>query len=65
MPGSHFHTILPAAVSGVSWSVLVSMGAVEKVTVMTPPAKFQGSVRNGVTTHDFGRFGTAYKVETI
>lgn len=39
--------------------------AVVKVTVMAPLAQYQGSVRHGVTTHDFGRFGTAYKVETV
>ena len=39
--------------------------AIVKVTVLAPPAQFQGSIRNGVTTHDFGRFGTAYKVDPI
>ena len=33
-----------------------------KVTVVSPPAQFQGSLRHGVSSHDFGRFGTAYKV---
>lgn len=36
-----------------------------KVTVMAPLQGYQGSLRNGVTTHDFGRFGTAYKVEAV
>ncbi len=36
-----------------------------KVTVMTPLAQYQGSTKHGVTTHDFGRFGTAYKVEAV
>ncbi len=36
-----------------------------KVTVMPPLAQYHGSVRHGVTTHDFGRFGTAYKVEAV
>jgi hypothetical protein len=39
--------------------------AVVKVTVMAPLTQYQGCVRHGVTTHDFGRFGTAYKVELI
>jgi len=39
--------------------------AVIKVTVMKPLAQYQGSTRNGVTTHEFGRFGTAYKLEGI
>ena len=36
--------------------------AVIKVTVVTPPAQFTGSVRNGVTSHDFGRYGSAYRL---
>ena len=36
-----------------------------RVTVMTPPAQYQGSVRNGVASHDFGRYGTAYRVERV
>ena len=39
--------------------------AVIKVTVVTPPAQFTGSVRNGVTSHDFGRYGSAYRLSTI
>lgn len=36
-----------------------------KVTVMQALGQYQGSIRHGVTTHDFGRFGTAYKVEAV
>jgi hypothetical protein len=39
--------------------------AVVKITVMAPPQHFPGSDRNGVTTHDFGRFGTAFEVERV
>jgi hypothetical protein len=39
--------------------------AIVKVTVMVPPSQFQGSVRHGVTSHDYGRFGTAYRVDRI
>ena len=39
--------------------------AVIKVTVVTPPPQFTGSVRNGITSHDFGRYGTAYQVTRI
>ena len=39
--------------------------AVVKVSVVAPPAQFQGSNRHGVTSHDFGRFGTAYKVGAV
>lgn len=36
-----------------------------KVTVMAPLTQYQGSIRHGVTTHDFGRFGTAYKIDKV
>jgi hypothetical protein len=39
--------------------------AVIKVTAVAPPAQFTGSVRNGVTSHDFGRYGSAYRLATI
>jgi hypothetical protein len=39
--------------------------AVLKVTVVNPPPQFTGSVRNGVTSHDFGRYGSAYTLATI
>ena len=39
--------------------------AVLKVTVVTPPASFAGSVRHGVTSHDFGRYGSAYRLSRI
>jgi hypothetical protein len=39
--------------------------AVLKVTVVIPPAKFTGSVRHGVTSHDFGRYGSAYRLAAI
>jgi hypothetical protein len=30
-----------------------------------PPAAFTGCVRHGVTSHDFGRYGSAYKLAAI
>jgi hypothetical protein len=36
-----------------------------KVTVMAPLPQYQGCVRNGVTSHDFGRYGTAYRLSPI
>jgi hypothetical protein len=39
--------------------------AVIKVAVVTPPAQFTGSVQNGVTSHDFGRYGSAYRLSVI
>lgn len=39
--------------------------AVVKVTVVAPLPQYQGSVRHGVTSHDFGRFGTAYRLAAV
>lgn len=39
--------------------------AIVKVTVMQPLNQYQGSVRNGVTTADFGRYGSAYRLERV
>lgn len=36
---------------------------VVKVTMMTPPPNFQGSMRNGVTTAAWGAYPAAYRVE--
>ena len=40
--------------------------AVLKVTVVAPLARnIKGCVRHGVTSHDFGRYGSAYKLSAI
>jgi hypothetical protein len=39
--------------------------AVVRITVMQPLTHYQGSVRNGIASHDFGRFGAAYRVERL
>jgi hypothetical protein len=39
--------------------------AVIKVSVVAPLSQYQGSIRNNVKTHDFGRYGTAYKLSAI
>ena len=46
---------------------LVKPGATEvvKVTVVAPLQRYLGSVRNGVTSHDFGRYGTAYRLSAV
>ncbi len=46
---------------------LVNVGdtTVIKVVVEQPLAKYQGSTRNGVTSHDFGQYGTAYRLARI
>ena len=38
---------------------------VVRVRVKPPLTHYQGSFRNGVTSHDFGRYGTAYQVERV
>lgn len=45
--------------------VKVDAAAIVKVTVVAPLQKYQGSVRNGVASHDFGRYGTAYRLSGI
>ena len=46
---------------------LVTAGgtAIVKVTAVKPLAQYKGSLRNGVTSHDFGRYGTAYQLSAI
>jgi hypothetical protein len=39
--------------------------AVVKVSVVAPLAKYPGSIRNNVKSHDFGRYGTAFKLSAI
>ena len=39
--------------------------AVVRITVMSPLAQYHGSVRNGVTSHDYGRYGSAYGVDRL
>lgn len=39
--------------------------AVVRITVMRPLTHFQGSVRNGVSSHDYGQYGTAYRVDRV
>jgi hypothetical protein len=38
---------------------------VVKVVVEQPLTQYQGCVRHGVTSHDFGRYGTAYRVLAV
>jgi hypothetical protein len=45
--------------------VQVGESAILKVTVVKPLPQYQGSTRNGVTSHDFGPYGTAYRLAAI
>jgi hypothetical protein len=46
---------------------LVNVGetAVVKVIVEQPRTKYQGSVRNGVTSQEYGQYGTAYRLAAV
>ena len=39
--------------------------AVVRVIVEQPRSKYQGSVRNGVTSQEYGQYGTAYRLAAI
>lgn len=39
--------------------------AIVKVMVVAPPTRYHGSARHGVTSHDFGRYGTAFRVSSV
>lgn len=39
--------------------------AVVRVESVAPPSQFTGCVRNGVTSHDFGRYGSAYRLSAV
>lgn len=45
--------------------VEVDASAIVKVTVMQALNQYHGSVRHGVTSNDFGRYGIAYRVEHV
>lgn len=36
-----------------------------RIVSVPPPAQFSGSVQNGVTSHDFGRYGSAYRIDAL
>ena len=45
--------------------VKVGESAVVKVVTVEPPPTFVGSLRHGVASHDFGRYGSAYTIATL
>jgi hypothetical protein len=63
-PGTTYYFRVTGATDGSIWGTDVYTGVV-RVTVMTPLAQYQGSIRNGVSSHDFGRFGAAYRVDRL
>jgi hypothetical protein len=56
-------TIATAAVH--AGLVKVGETVVVKVTVEQPLPQYQGSIRNGVTSREFGRYGTAYRLAAV
>jgi hypothetical protein len=53
-------------------SAALHAGAVEageagvvRVTVVEPLPQYTGSIRNGITSHSFGPYGTAYRVDPL
>jgi len=46
---------------------LVKLGEtrVVRVTVLEPLATYRGSTQNGVTSHDYGSYPTAYRVDAV
>ena len=45
--------------------VKAGMSAIVRVEAVSPPTEFQGSARHGVTSHDFGRYGSAYRLAAV
>lgn len=45
--------------------VTAGASAIVKVVSVAPPPDFKGSVCHGVTSHDFGRFGSAYTIAAV
>ena len=45
--------------------VRAGASAIVKVESVAPPPDFKGSARHGVTSHDFGRYGSAYRLAAI
>lgn len=45
--------------------VKIGESAVIRVVSVMPPQAFSGCVRHGVTSHDFGRYGSAYKLASV
>jgi LCCL domain len=46
-------------------AVKVGETGVVKVTVVEPLNQYRGTTRHGVTTHSYGRFDTAYRVDAV
>jgi hypothetical protein len=65
--GTDIYTADSALSAAAVHAGLVKAGqtAVLKVTAVAPLPQYQGCVRNNVTSHDFGRYGSAYRLSAI
>jgi hypothetical protein len=65
--GTDLYTGDSAVATAAVHAGLVKAGdtVVLRVVVAAPPETFEGSLRHGVTSHDFERFGTAFRFERI
>jgi hypothetical protein len=55
----------PATASVHAGLVKPGESAIVRVSSVAPPPKFAGSLRNGVTSHDFGRYGSAFTLAAV
>lgn len=46
-------------------ALAIDESGIVKVTVEKPLQQYSGSTRHGVTSHEFGAFGTAYRVARL
>jgi hypothetical protein len=65
--GTDIYTVdSPFATTAVHAGVLeVGQKGFVKVTILPGQESYEGSTRNGVTTHDFGAFGGSYRIEAL
>lgn len=56
-------TLAAAAVH--AGAVKAGASGIIKVTVVQPLNQYQGSLRHGVTSNDFGRYGIAYTIDRM
>ena len=45
--------------------VAVGESAVVKIAAVEPLSQYQGTTRNGITSHSFGPYATAYRIDSL
>jgi hypothetical protein len=63
--GTDYFTLDSNIATAAVHSGVLDPGMTAKVKITTLPARefYKGSTRNGVTSHDFGRYGGSYRIE--